>query len=115
MAFSEFEIKKYERQLNAFLEKHRPPMHIRSELDLGYRINGQSIEIFEIRPQWDDYSEILEHPVAKTTFVKTENCWKIFWMRADLKWHEYEPEIKVKTLSRFLEVVIEDEYACFFG
>lgn len=115
MAFSEFEIKKYERQLNAFLEKHRPPMHIRNELDLGYRIKGQSIEIFEIRPQWDDPSEILEHPVAKTTFVKTENCWKIFWMRADLKWHGYEPEIKVKTLSKFLEVVIEDKYACFFG
>lgn len=53
--------------------------------------------------------------MAKTTFVKTENCWKIFWMRADLKWHGYEPDVKVKTLSKFLEVVIEDKYACFFG
>jgi hypothetical protein len=56
----------------------RPPAHIRNELDLGYRISGQSVEIFEVRPQWDDPSQKMERPVAKATFVKTRNCWKIF-------------------------------------
>ena len=115
MALSEFEIKKCEKELEAFMTIRRPPAHIRPELDLGYRIENQSIEIFEIRPQWQNPTETMELPVAKTTYVKTQNCWKVYWQRADLKWHAYEPKPKVKRLSDFLELVKEDRYACFFG
>jgi uncharacterized membrane protein YsdA (DUF1294 family) len=51
MSLSEFELKKCEKAIAAFMSKRRPPPHIRQELDLGYRINGQSIEIFVIRPE----------------------------------------------------------------
>ena len=115
MALSEFESKKYEKQMIAFVEKRRPPVHIRKELDLGYRIKGQSIEIFEIRPMWDNPNEIIEEPVAKTTYVKTQKAWKVFWQRADLKWHRYDPAPAVSSLEEFLEIVDRDEYACFFG
>ena len=73
MAFSEFEIKRCERDIARFLERRRPPPHIRAQLDLGYRITAQSVELFEIRPHWDGKSEKLETPVAKATFVRTEN------------------------------------------
>ena len=46
MALSEFEIKKCEKAIAAFMEKRRPPAHIRKELDLGYRIKDQPIELF---------------------------------------------------------------------
>ncbi len=72
-----------------FIARKRPPEHIRPKLDIGYKIEGQSIYILEIRPQWKKPEVILEHPVAKATFVKTKNHWKIYWMRADLKWHPY--------------------------
>ena len=49
MAFSEFETKEYERIVHGFVEKRRPPPHIRHEVDLGYRLKNQSVEIFEIR------------------------------------------------------------------
>lgn len=45
MAISEFEIKRCERELEKFLEEKRPPAHVRAQLDLGYRITGQSVEI----------------------------------------------------------------------
>lgn len=115
MAISEFEIKKCEKEVEAFMKAHRPPAHIRSKLDLGYRISNQSVEIFEIRPQWNDPTQIREHAVAKATFVKTQNFWKIFWQRADLKWHGYDPAPTVKTLKEFLNIVGEDTHACFFG
>ncbi len=115
MAISEFEIKKCERELEAFMKAHRPPAHIRSELDLGYRISGQSVEIFEIRPKWRNPSEKMEHAVAKATYVKTQNCWKVFWQRADLKWHGYDPTPSVKKWKEFLNIVGEDKHACFFG
>ena len=46
MAISEFEIKRCEKELDKFLTKTRPPAHMRDQLDLGYRIDNQSVEIF---------------------------------------------------------------------
>jgi hypothetical protein len=115
VAFSEFDRRRIERDVAKFMERHRPPPHIRPELDLGYRIAGQSVEIFEIRPQWDNPTEKVEHSVAKATFVRSQNVWRVFWMRRDLKWHTYEPNAAVHSLEAFLSVVERDEYCCFFG
>ncbi len=115
MALSEFEIKKIEKEVGAFIEKRRPSPHIRGQVDLGYRVSGQSVEIFEIRPRWDDPEEKIEEAVAKATYVKTQKVWKVYWQRADLKWHRYDPDPEVKTLAEVLRLVDEDEYACFFG
>ena len=98
-----------------FLSRKRPAEHIRDKVDLGYHIEGQSIMIVEIRPRWDKPEVILEHPIAKTTFVKTKNHWKVFWMRADLKWHGYTPKPTVKRLAEFTKLVEEDKHYCFFG
>ena len=68
-------------------------------------MEGQSIEIFEIRPDCKDASVRQELPVAKATFVRTKGTWKVFWMRADLRWHSYEPKAEVNTLKEFLGAV----------
>ena len=115
MALSEFELKKCEKEVRAFVEKRRPAPHIRDELDLGFRVNGQSVEIFEIRPLWRYPGEKIEQAVAKATHVKTQKVWKVYWQRADLKWHRYDPDPEVSTLHEFLALVDRDECACFFG
>ena len=101
--------------MDKYLERRRPPAHIRPKLDIGYRVNGQSVEIFEIRPVWNDASKKMELPVAKSTFIKARGVWKIYWMRKDLKWHSYEPVATVGTVDKFLRVVEEDRYGCFWG
>lgn len=115
MAFNDLQKKRIEKALEGFLAKRRPAPHIRPKLDLGYRITGLSVELFEIRPQWDDPSIIREQPFAKATFVKSRNVWKILWQRADLKWHGYEPMPAVSSIENFLAIVDKDQYACFFG
>jgi len=115
MALSEFEVKKIEKEVGRFVEARRPPPHIRQELDLGFRVKGQSVEIFEIRPRWRHPKEKIEEPVAKATYVKTQKLWKVYWQRADLKWHRYDPAPEVGTLQEFLGLVDRDEHACFFG
>ena len=57
----------------------------------------------------------MQSTVAKTTFVRSKNRWRVFWMRRDLKWHGYEPNHEVHSLEAFLNVVHRDEYGCFFG
>lgn len=98
-----------------FLERKRPPEHIRDKLDLGYSIGDQSITVFEIRPRFQNPNEKGETPIAKTTFVKAKNHWKVFWMRADLNWHSYSPKPTVKSLNEFCKLVETDEFHCFFG
>ncbi|MGH8502553.1 MAG: DUF3024 domain-containing protein [Gammaproteobacteria bacterium] len=83
VALTDLERKRCERDLAKFMERRRPPPHIRSELDIGYRISGHSVEIFEIRPDWQNPKETMEHPVAKATFMRTKNRWRVFWMRRD--------------------------------
>ncbi|NOX68946.1 MAG: DUF3024 domain-containing protein [Gammaproteobacteria bacterium] len=116
MAISEFETKRCEQLVKRYIDKRRPPPDIRPELDLGYRIQGQSVEIFEIRPVWRGApGEKMEQPVAKTTFVKSRGVWKVFWQRADLKWHSYQPASEVRRIEDFLELVDRDEFGCFYG
>ena len=115
MALSEFEIKRCEKLVAEFVLKRRPPPHIRAQLDLAFRISGQSIEIFEVRPHWENKERTLEHPVAKATYNKRKLNWKVFWQRADLKWHRYQPSPEVASVEEFLDIVQDDEYGCFFG
>ncbi len=115
MAFNEFELRKYQQILDKFIEKIRPLENIRKELDISYKITNQSVEIYEIRPQYDNPKNILNIEIAKATYVRTQDIWKIFWMRSDLKWHGYEPNPEVDDLSDFLSIIDEDKYGCFWG
>ncbi|WP_370691331.1 DUF3024 domain-containing protein [Bradyrhizobium sp.] len=56
-----------------------------------------------------------EHPIAKATYNKNKKNWKIFWQRADLKWHDYEPHLEAASIEEFLNVVEKDDHGCFFG
>ena len=53
MALNDLERKRVEKAVGTFVEKRRPPPHIRPKLDFGFRISGQSVELVEIRPQRD--------------------------------------------------------------
>jgi hypothetical protein len=71
LALSELERKRCEKALTDFMARRRPPPHNRDQLDLDYRMEVQSVEIFEIRPDRKDACVRQESPVAKATFVRT--------------------------------------------
>ena len=114
MALSEFEIKRYEKPVKEYCA-NKYPAHIRNELYLDYEIKGQDIILFTVRPRWDNPSEIVNGMIAKTTYVKSTKSWKIYWQRADMKWHGYKPKPEVDSVEEFLEVVQADTHACFYG
>ena len=115
MALNEFETARTKKVMEAFLARKRPPVEIRNQVDLAYRISGQSVEIFEVRPAWKNPNVTIEERVAKATYVRTQGIWRIYWQRADLRWHSYEPVPEVAGLPEFLSVVEEDAHACFWG
>ncbi len=115
MAFTDFERAVNLKALKAFIEKRRPPEHIRPQLDIGYSVVGQTVDIFEIRPDWQDKTTTTHSPTARIKFVRTKEQWVLYWMRRDLKWHAYEPDHVHSTLASALKTVDQDAYCCFFG
>ena len=115
MALSEHEQHRVERPVRRYIKSRRPPAHIRPELDLAYRFEGQSVEIFELRPAFQRPDETIEVSIAKATYVKRRQFWRIYWMRADLKWHRYDPQSTVPSVEDFLAAIDRDQYGCFFG
>lgn len=115
MVFSEFETALIETAMERFMAKRRPPAEIRPRLDLSFKIEDQSVSLYEIRPYWRDPAQTIESPVAKATFVQSVKRWRVFWRRADLKWHKYEPCAEVERIDDFLDLVHADEHHCFWG
>ena len=115
MALSEFEIKRIEKLVGNFIESRRPPINLRDKYDFSYRVINQSFEIFEIRPRWDDPSIKIEGSMAKATYIKTTKRWKLYWKRADMKWHRYKPFGDSESLEEVLKAIDQDEYGCFWG
>jgi hypothetical protein len=114
MAFNELDLKRIENAASAFLAEHRPPVHIRPQLDYEYQIIGQSVELIEVRPRWDKPSEIMKRSFAKATYVRSKNCWKVYWVRGNLTWSPYETS-ESKTIDEFFGIVGADKLGCFFG
>ena len=81
------------------------------KLPLAIIKEKQSYVIGHKRKRFPDGSDYLEE-ACKITFVKKTNKWKLYWKRADLKWHLYE---QYDTLDAALEEIKQDPRGCFWG
>ena len=104
-----------ESMIRQFVEELRPPADIRAELDIGYTYENQTLEIGELRPRWDKPQLKTITPVAKATFIKSRDIWKVYWKRASGKWDPYTPKPEVKHLDAFFKLLKEDKHHCFWG
>jgi hypothetical protein len=104
-----------EAQIKQFIESRRPTHEIRDQVDISYTLTNNSLEIFSIRPRWDNLQEKIHEPIAKARFIKSRKLWKLYWMRASGKWVPYEPNAEVKSTEEMLTIIGEDQYGCFWG
>ena len=101
--------------MEGFLINSRPPEEIRDQLDLSYKIENQSVIVFEIRPVWNNPTQKIECKIAKATYIQKDTIWALFWYMSDMKWHSYKPHPKVKNLKEFIKIIQEDKHGCFWG
>ena len=101
--------------IKKLIETIRPPIEARDQVDIDYKFENNTLEIFEIRPRWDNKEEKVQTPIVKTKLIKSRGIWKNYWMRASGKWESYEPNPEVDDLSNFFEILKEDKYGCFWG
>ena len=103
-----------ENNIKINVEKIRPPEEIRSQLDLGYHFEKNTLLLFEIRPNFMDESITMNIEFAKARYYKTQNIWKIYWMRGNGNWELYETSA-VNTIDKVFAIIEEDVHGCFFG
>lgn len=94
---------------------NRSPGHLKDKLHLTYEVKGHEVVIVERRPRWDNETEWTETPVANLKFIRSANKWRLYWMRADMKWHKYSGLSSSHRLDVLLQEIDADPLACFFG
>ena len=114
MAFSQIELKQIERTVGEFCRR-RSPQHLKDKLSLEYSIKGHEVVIYERRPRWNRPNEWMESPVAKLKFIRSANKWRLYWQRADLRWHEYPGLSTSQDVGELIQEIDTDPLACFFG
>ena len=115
MPLPEIQIRECLAAAGEFVSKRRPPPEIRDKVDLRADIHGQTLTILSVRPAYNDPKRKVEHPVARARWVGTRQVWRLFWMRADLKWHSYTPLPESRSIATLLAEVDRDPHCCFFG
>ena len=113
MAFNDIVLANIEKCMEFFLEKRRPAEHLRDELDLQYRIEDDSVVIFEVRLlTWSNTR--VEEPVAKIVYNQITGSWSLLWMDKDSNWHHYDEKM-LGSFSDAIKLVEDDLQGYFFG
>ena len=103
-----------ERTLTEFCAA-RVPAHLRDQLRHGFRIAGNSVELYESRPAFRRPHKWQDLAVAKFRYVASRNHWRLYCQYRDMKWHEYEPRPMARSFSVLLQEVIDDPTGIFWG
>ena len=115
MAFSELELKPIDAAVGD-LCRCSSPAEYADELRFVCNIDAHVVSIMEERPPWDGSpGKWTSRGVARFRYFRSRGEWQLYWMRADLKWHLYEPAAPTKNLSRLVKLVEDDKYCAFFG
>lgn len=113
MAFTDLEYHSVSREIELFVGSIRSPLHLRSKIEIVYRITNQTINIGELRLFWRrNTGETSILPVAKITFIRSGNIWKLYWMHGNVKW-EFHSD--AASLAEALNMVRADSSCCFWG
>ena len=114
MALSELQQAHVAKLLRPIIKRADRP-GVREQLRLGYRIERNSVVLFESRVAWDDQSRWIEHRVAKFQYVSSIARWRLFCQFRDLKWHGYEPLPESESLDALVAEVSRDPTCIFWG
>lgn len=105
----------FENEIHALLEKRRPPIEIRSQIDHVYSFQNFNLILAELKGSWNRPEVLQEYPFARARYIKTKRKWKIYCLRPTGTWEPYQPKPEVLRLTEVFNEVYRDPYKCFFN
>lgn len=93
--------------------KFKVPGHVADQIKIIAEKIGNSYVLYESRPVWDDNSKPwIKSEVAKMTFIKRRDMWKLYWRRASGRWDLYD---EYRLFGVLLNSIEKDTHGCFWG
>lgn len=100
--------------LSAFCDK-RVPADIRGEVNLTCTFRGNSVTLYENRPQWLNRSQWIHMPIAQFRLNPRNGEWTLYCADRNLRWHEYPEIAPTSHFDALLAEVDKDPTGIFFG
>ncbi len=91
------------------------PQRVRDKVRLSFRIEGNVIDLFELRPRFRAPRQWQEESVARFRYVQSHRVWRLYCQYRDLRWHEYEPLFEARSFEELLTEVDKDPTGIFWG
>jgi len=91
------------------------PQRVRDKVRLSFRIEGNVIDLFEVRPRFRVPRQWQEEGVARFRYVQSRRVWRLYCQYRDLRWHEYEPHFEARSFDELLTEVDQDPTGIFWG
>ena len=114
MPLPETERFRVEKSLSAYCEK-RVPAHVRNQVQLTFRVNGNKVLLLESRPLYSDPNEWVEMKVSQFEYNPATNCWTLYCFDRNSKRRDYDPSFKEKSFEKLLSEVDADPTGIFWG
>ena len=114
MPISSFERRRVSKMLGEYCEQ-RIPTHVRNQLELGFRFEGNSVVLYERRPPWRGKGPWTESAVAKFRYFVGRQEWELYCRDRYERWHRYELIGPSRVFDDLLSEVEEDPTAIFWG
>lgn len=74
MPFTDHEVAEHIATIERVLwSRRRPALHLRPKVREGQRFHGYAIELFFVRPRYDNPREYVENPFAKVRFIRSRD------------------------------------------
>lgn len=82
---------------------------------IDVKVEGMSLIIYQMMAGFPEGTADVYFPIAKATYRKATDDWKLFWQKRDLKWHGYEIDMVHEDIESVFKAINEDSCCCFWG
>ena len=106
--------KDVETKLAAYCD-NKVPKAIRDKLALSYKIERNSIILYEIRPHYQYKNRKMECHIAKIKFLPIKREWQLYYQDRNSKWHKYWNYAPKKRISTIIKEIDRDPTCIFWG
>jgi hypothetical protein len=114
VALTEMQKAQVHKVLTAYCAK-RVPAAARSEVRVGYRVDGNTVILYEERPAFRPPHDWKETAVAKFRYAGTQGEWRLYCQHRDLRWHAYQARPASSSFAKLLDEIDADPSGIFWG
>lgn len=96
--------------------KRKVPAHALDQVNVLYKIRGNTVTIFENRAPWrPEWKKWTSMPIAQMRYDDKTGKWTLYCADRNDRWHEYIDIDATKNIDKILTEIDEDPTGIFWG